>query len=174
MRFLPILAAALFVGTLLPLTPLRAQPTKAAAGVAESRPSPQTTLATLDRMIANGTSQQALAQYVFDTHGCRSCHTVGKDGKLGFTEKGKQVAAGFEGCVSMLTAMTRIAQVREGERSPQQRLTATRFEEFGCTLCHKMASSKMGLTEVGSRLTHLHLGCVEIENLVAGKPSTKR
>jgi hypothetical protein len=32
-------------------------------------------------MIAAGKSPQELAVYMFDTHGCKSCHTIGHDGK---------------------------------------------------------------------------------------------
>ena len=123
----------------------------------------------LDRMIKAGKSQRELAQYVFNTHGCKSCHTMGQDGKLGFTEKGKERAKGFEGCISMLTAMNLIAQVPDAQRSAEQRQKATRFEEFGCTTCHKIVPGKMGLTDLGAKLTHLHLGCVDVEKLVAGK-----
>ena len=125
--------------------------------------------ARLDQMTANGASPAELAQYVFDTHGCKNCHTVGRDGKLGFTAKGKERAQGFEGCINMLTAMTVIVQVHEDKRSPQQRQKAARFEEFGCTACHKLAPGKLGLTEVGTKLAHLHLGCVEVEKLVASR-----
>ena len=124
----------------------------------------------LDRMVAEGKSQRELARYVFKTHGCKSCHSMGQSGKLGFTEKGKERAKGFEGCISMLTAMNLIAQVDEKQRSPQQRQKAARFEEFGCTTCHKIIPGKMGLTDIGAKLTHLHLGCVDVEKLVAARP----
>jgi cytochrome c551/c552 len=131
--------------------------------------SPKTTAATLDRMTAAGKSPRELAQYVFNTHGCKRCHTVGENGKLGFTERGKQIGKGFEGCISMLTAMNLIAQVPDAQRSAQERQKAARFQEFGCTFCHKIVPGKMGLTEVGAKLTHLHLGCADVEKLVAGK-----
>ena len=83
---------------------------------------------------------------------------MGQGGKLGFTERGKERAKGFEGCISMLTAMNLIAQVPDDKRSPQQRQKAARFEEFGCTTCHKITPGKMGLTDIGTKLTHLHLG----------------
>jgi len=121
----------------------------------------------LNQMIASGKDQQQLAQYVFDTHGCKGCHTLGHDGKLGYTEKGKQRAAGFEGCINMLTAMTVIVQVPEDKRSSQQRQRAARFEEFGCTACHRLSPGKLSLTEVGAKLKHLHLGCVDIEKLTS-------
>ena len=118
-------------------------------------------------MVAMGKSPQELAGYVFETHGCKSCHTMGHDGKLGYTEKGKQRAAGFEGCIKMLTAMTVIVQVPEEKRSAQQRDRAARFEEFGCTTCHKVAPGKLALTDFGAKLAHLHLGCVDVEKLTS-------
>ncbi len=121
----------------------------------------------LDRMIADGKSPRELAQYVFDTHGCRKCHTIGQDGKLGFTELGKQRATGFEGCIHLLTAMSEIVRVAEQKRSPQQREKVARFDEFGCTSCHKVSPGKLTLTEAGAKLKHLHLGCVEIEKLTS-------
>ena len=136
-------------------------------------PSAQATSATLDRMVAAGKTPRELGQYVFDTHGCNSCHTVGQGGKLGFTEKGKQLTKGFEGCIRTLTAMNLIAQVPDNQRSPDQRKTAARFNEFGCTLCHKIIPGKMGLTDLGTKLTSLHLGCVDVEKLVASKPVQK-
>ena len=137
------------------------------SAMAQTQPSPQQTGVTLDRMIAAHKSQQELAQYVFDTHGCKQCHTMGIKGKLGFTELGKQRAQGFEGCISMLTAMTVIVQVPEDKRSAQQRQRAERFEEFGCTSCHKLTPGRLELTDVGAKLAHLHLGCVDVEKLVA-------
>ena len=121
-------------------------------------------------MIAAGKSNQELAQYVFDTHGCKNCHTVGHDGKLGFTKKGEEQAQGFEGCISTLKAMSIIAKVPGDQRSPTQRRRAERFAEFGCATCHKLTPGKLGLTEVGAKLGHMHLGCVEVEKLVASGP----
>ena len=130
--------------------------------------------AALDRMIAAGKSQRELAQYLFDTHGCKECHTIGSEGRLGFTAKGKERAQGFEGCISTLKAMSIIAKVPEDQRSATQRLRAQRFEEFGCATCHKLTPGKMGLTEVGAKLAHLHLGCVDVEKIVASGPASQR
>jgi cytochrome c2 len=138
-------------------------------GVPAQQPSPQATSAALDKMIAAKKSQKELAQYVFDNHGCKTCHTVGENGKLGFTDKGKQLTNGFEGCIRMLTAMNLIAQVPAGQRSADQKTKAQRFDEFGCTLCHQIVPGKMGLTDLGSKLSHLHLGCVDVEKTVASK-----
>jgi cytochrome c2 len=127
------------------------------------------TSAQLDKMIAAKKSQKELAQYVFDNHGCKTCHTVGENGKLGFTDKGKQLTNGFEGCIRVLTAMNLIAQVPAGQRSADQKTKAQRFDEYGCTLCHQIVPGKMGLTDLGSKLSHLHLGCVDVEKTVASK-----
>jgi cytochrome c551/c552 len=135
-------------------------------GVMSSLALGQSSAATLDQVIA-GKSQRELAQYPFDTRGCRNCHTVGHDGKLGFTKIGEERAQGFEGCLSTLKAMTIIAKVPADQRSATQRRRTQRFEEFGCAACHQLASGKVGLTEIGAKLARLHLGCVEVEKLVA-------
>ena len=130
--------------------------------------------ATLDKIVAEGKSPRELAQYVFDTHGCKECHTMGRGGKLGYTKKVEERAKGFEGCISNLKAMSIIAKVPEDERSATQRRRAQRFEEFGCATCHKVTPGKMGLTEVGAKLAHLYLGCVEVEKLLASSPAPQR
>jgi cytochrome c551/c552 len=137
--------------------------------VAQQKQDPKTTAVALDRMTAAGKSQKELAQYVFENHGCKSCHTAGENGKLGFTARGKQLSSGFEGCIRSLTAMNVIAQVPAAQRSASQKQTAKRFDEFGCTLCHQIVPGKMGLTELGTKLTHMHLGCVDVEKTVASK-----
>lgn len=123
--------------------------------------------AALERMIAAGKSQRELAQHLFETHGCKQCHTLGSEGKLGFTSKGQERAQGFEGCISTLKAMSVIVKVPEDQRSATQRRRVQRFEEFGCATCHQLTPGKMGLTEVGAKLAQLHLGCVEVQNTVA-------
>src|SRR5262249_26293304 len=95
------------------------------------------------------------------------CHTAGHDGKLGFTTRGEETAKGFEGCIAMLTAVSHIAQVPVDRRSPQQLKKIARFDEFGCTFCHKIAPGKMTMTDVGTKLSGLHVGCVEVEKTLA-------
>jgi cytochrome c551/c552 len=144
-----------------------------AAIAQQNQPAPNSSNTTLDRMVAAGKSQQELAKYAFDTHGCKNCHTLGQNGKLGLTDKGNQIAKGFEGCIAMLTAMNVIAQVAPDQRTQQQRKTAARFQEFGCTTCHQIVPGKMGLTELGSKLAHLHLGCVDVEKQLAQATSKR-
>jgi hypothetical protein len=136
---------------------------------AQSQPSPPQTAAALDRMIAAHRTQQELAQYVFDTHGCKSCHTVGQNGKLGFTSRGQQVAGSFEGCIRLLTDVSAIVKIPESRRSGQQLQKAATFHEFGCTFCHRVAADQVVLTDVGARLRSAHLGCVDIEKQVASR-----
>ena len=138
-----------------------------------ARASAQSSAGALDRMIRSGKSQREVAQYLFDTHGCKDCHSIGQEGKLGFTNKGKERAQGFEGCISTLKAMSIIAKVPEDQRSATQRRRAQRFEEFGCAACHKLTPGKLALTEVGAKLAHLHLGCVDVEKMVASGPASQ-
>ena len=143
-------------------------------GITSSLAWGQSSGTTLDQMIAAGKSQRELAQHLFDTQGCRKCHTIGHEGKLGITKQGEERAQGFEGCISTLKAMTIIAKVPEDRRSVTQRRRVQRFEEFGCATCHKVTPGKIGLTETGAKLAGLHLGCVEVEKLVAGGPAPQR
>jgi cytochrome c551/c552 len=137
------------------------------AARAQKKESP---MVTLDKMVAEGRSQRELAQHLFDTHGCKDCHTTGEYGRLGFTKKGQEKAQGFEGCTASLKAMTVIAKVPAEQRSATQKRRAERFEEFGCATCHKVSPGSVGFTEVGARLAKLHLGCVDVEKVLASKP----
>ena len=136
---------------------------------AQQKQDARITISALDKMSAAGKSQKEIAQYVFDNHGCKGCHTAGENGKLGFTARGTQLSSGFEGCIRSLTAMNLIAQVPASQRSAEQKKTAQRFNEFGCTLCHQIVPGKMGLTELGRKLTRMHLGCVDVEKTLASK-----
>ena len=119
-----------------------------------------------DAQMAHMNSDE-LAHYVFENHGCKNCHTMGADGKLGFTERGKQVGKGFEGCISLLTSMNVIAQVKENDRSSEEKRKAARFQEFGCTTCHQIAPGKLGLTSYGAKLKSFHMACTDVERILA-------
>lgn len=112
-------------------------------------------------------SSDELAHYVFEHHGCNTCHTVGANGKLGFTERGKQVGKGFEGCIALLTSMNVIAQVKSVDRTAEEKQKAARFQEFGCTTCHQITPGKLGLTSYGTKLKSLHMACTDVENILA-------
>jgi cytochrome c551/c552 len=115
-----------------------------------------------DEQIAH-MSSGALTKYVFENQGCRSCHTVSSDGKLGFTDRGKERAKGFEGCTALLTAMNVIAQVPQASRTRDEKATAGRFQEFGCASCHQIVPGTMGLTKYAPKLKSLHVLCTEIQ-----------
>ena len=134
---------------------------------AQTRPSVQERSAKLNEMLSAHKSQEEVARYVFDTYGCRGCHTTGQDGKLGFTSRGQEAGQNFEGCVRMLTEMNGIVSVPDQRRSAQQRQRAARFQDFGCTFCHQAAGGKLGLTQVGAKLTNAHIGCVDVEKVIA-------
>ena len=112
-------------------------------------------------------SSDELAKYVFEHHGCGSCHTMGSNGKLGYTERGKQVGKGFIGCVSLLTSMNLIAQVEPANRTPDEKAKAVKFREFGCTTCHQIIPGKMGLTSYGTRLKSFHMACTDVERILS-------
>lgn len=112
-------------------------------------------------------SSDELAHYIFEHHGCNNCHTMGANGKLGFTERGQQVGKGFEGCIALLTSMNVIAQVKSVDRSAEEKQKAARFQEFGCTTCHQITPGKLGLTSYGTKLKSLHLACTDVEKILA-------
>ncbi len=112
-------------------------------------------------------SSNELATYIFEHHGCDSCHTLGSNGKLGYTERGKQVGKGFIGCVSLLTSMNLIAQVEPANRTPDEKEKAVKFREFGCTTCHQIVPGKLGLTSYGTKLKSLHVACTDVERILS-------
>jgi len=112
-------------------------------------------------------SSNELANYIFEHHGCGSCHTMGANGKLGYTERGKQVGKGFVGCVSLLTSMNLIAQVDPANRTPDEKEKAVKFREFGCTTCHQIVPGKLGLTKYGTRLKSFHMACTDVERILS-------
>jgi len=114
-------------------------------------------------------SSDELAHYVFEHHGCDNCHTLGANGKLGFTERGKQVGKGFEGCIALLTSMNVIAQVKPADRSAEEKKKAARFQEFGCTTCHQITPGQLGLTTYGTKIKSLHMACTDVERILASQ-----
>ena len=109
-----------------------------------------------------------LAKYIFQEHGCKNCHTLGKAGRLGLTERGIEVSKNYEGCVSLLTSMNLIALRKDAERSSADKKTAARFEEFGCTTCHQIVTpGRMGLTSYGAKLRTMHMACTDVEKLLS-------
>lgn len=125
---------------------------------------PPKPLAELD---TSGKSPQELAGYVFERYGCKGCHTLGRAGKLGLTERGKEIGKNFEGCISLLTAMNVIVHLPEENRSAEEKRKAAHFQEFGCAACHQIMPGKIGLTEVGSKLASLHMACTDVQRILS-------
>ncbi|HKN34601.1 MAG TPA: hypothetical protein VJX16_15290 [Terriglobales bacterium] len=121
-----------------------------------------------DAQMAKMNSDQ-LAHYIFQNHGCKDCHTLGSGGKLGFTEQGKQIGKGFEGCISLLTSMNVIAQTKESVRTSDDKHQVARFHRFGCSECHQITPGKLGLTAYGAKLKSLHLACTEVERILSSR-----
>jgi len=115
----------------------------------------------------SGKSPDELAVYIFEHHHCDNCHTIGAGGKLGFNERGKEVGKGFEGCISLLTSMNVIAQVKPTNRTDDEKHKVARFEQFGCTTCHQIVPGKLGLTSYGQKLKSMHMACTDVERIIA-------
>ena len=115
----------------------------------------------------SGKTPDELAAYIFERHHCSTCHTMGASGKLGFNDRGKEVGKNFEGCISLLTSMNVIAQVKPVNRTAEEKHKAARFHEFGCTTCHQIVPGKLGLTDYGKKLKTLHLACTDVERILA-------
>jgi cytochrome c2 len=141
----------------------------ASARAAQAKPQAESSSAvkTHSNVDLSNMNQDELAHYVFEHHGCKTCHTLGKDEKLGFTDKGKEAGKNFQGCISLLTSMNVIAQVKPANRTPDEKRKAAQFKEFGCTECHQITPGKLGLTEYGKKLKSLHMACTDVERILA-------
>jgi len=157
-------ALGALLGSALLLSQAASQTPSSSKAAASGAPADALTDAQMARM-----NSDQLAHYVFEHHGCNGCHTMGADGKLGFTERGKTVGKGFEGCISLLTSMNVIAQVKETNRSEDEKHKAARFKEFGCTTCHQITPGKLGLTTYGTKLKSFHMACTDVEKLLSQK-----
>jgi cytochrome c551/c552 len=111
-----------------------------------------------------GMDRHGVAEYVFKTYGCDTCHIAAANGQAGFTARGESARGRFVGCVRLLTAAA--ATAAAATPSAEQRATSATFNEFGCTFCHASVSGAMGYTEIGRTLGSLHLGCVEVRQEV--------
>jgi cytochrome c551/c552 len=125
--------------------------------------------ATLREIELAGNDSKRLARYVFERHGCSSCHTLTTDGKFGFTDTGRLVGRHFEGCISLLTSMNVIALRNPADWTAGQRDKATLFKEFGCVECHQIKPGKLGLTPLGAKLLSLHMACTDVQKILNQK-----
>jgi cytochrome c551/c552 len=126
---------------------------------------PPATLAELQTVTAAKSPQQ-IATYVFGNYGCTNCHTLGAEGKFGFTRQGEQLKSKSEGCVAMLTAMHGIAALPEVRRTAEHKEKLAHFNQYGCTACHRVSYGTVELTEVGTQLRTLHMACTDVEKIL--------
>lgn len=119
--------------------------------------------------VVAGNTPEEMAHHVFAKYKCDSCHTLGSEGKFGFTSRGAELKKDSEGCVTLLTSMSVIVHVSEEQRTPQQKLRAQHFNEYGCTVCHQVQPGQMSLTQTGEKLASLHLSCSEVQKLLASR-----
>ncbi len=111
-----------------------------------------------------GKSPQEIAKWIYDNHGCVTCHTLTNTGLFGLTPLGQERAEGFEGCPGMLTTVWETLAIAEQEWSERQRKVRTDFVDFGCTLCHDVGPTGVGLTAIGSKAALLHMSCSQVDS----------
>ena len=113
---------------------------------------------------AEGKSPREIAQWIYDNHGCVSCHTLTSTGLFGLTTQGQARAENFEGCPEMLKTVWGTLVLAEKEWTQRQRRVRGDFIEFGCALCHEVGPTGVGLTEIGAKAALLHMSCSEVDS----------
>ncbi len=114
-----------------------------------------------------GKSSREIAQWIYDSYGCQTCHSLTQTGVFGLTGQGEVMARDFQGCPGMLTTVWETLSVAEAQWTEQQKTTRVDFERFGCTVCHQIGSTSLGLTEIGAQAAILHMSCSEVSAAVS-------
>jgi len=127
--------------------------------------SPPVTLAELEKVTGAKTAHE-VAAYIFDNYGCKNCHTIASGGKFGYTAQGEQLKNKSEGCIALLTTVSRVATLPEANRTPEQREKLAHFKDYGCTACHRISFGSVELTEVGAKLQTMHLACTDVQKVL--------
>lgn len=128
---------------------------------------------TLAEYDISGKTPQEVAQFVFDNYDCKGCHTLSEEGKFGYTAHGEQIKQQSEGCVSLLTSMSVIVHAKDEDRTPEQKLKAAHFQEYGCTMCHQVSPGNLSLTDAGEKLAAFHLSCSEVQRVLTQRASVE-
>jgi len=123
---------------------------------------PPATLAELEQVTAAKNAHE-VAAFIFDNYGCKNCHTVASGGKFGYTEMGEQLKKKSEGCIAMLTTVSRIVTMPEANRTAEHKEKLAHFNDYGCTACHRISFGTVELTEVGAKLKTMHLACTDVQ-----------
>ena len=113
---------------------------------------------------AEGKSPREIAKWIYDNHGCVSCHTLTNTGLFGLTPQGQARAEDFEGCPGMLRTVWDTLVLAEKEWTQRQRRVRREFVDFGCALCHEVGPTGVGLTEIGAKAALLHMSCSEVDS----------
>ena len=116
-----------------------------------------------------GKNPREIASWIYNNHGCVTCHTLTNTGLFGLTPLGKERAEGFEGCPGMLKTVWETLVIAEQEWSERQRRVRRDFVDFGCTLCHDVGPTGVGLTAIGSKAALLHMTCSEVDSTLNAK-----
>jgi len=135
------------------------------AGCSQSQARAPATLAELEQVTA-AKAPHEIATFIFDTYGCRNCHTVEGGGKFGYTDLGKQLKNKSEGCIALLTTVSRIVTLPEANRTAEHKEKLAHFNEYGCTSCHRISFGSVELTEVGAKLKTMHLACTDVQKVL--------
>jgi len=78
-------------------------------------------------------------------------HTISDSGSLGLTQQGQVMAGDFQGCPDMLQTVWETVGPPEAEWTDEQNQVRVEFARFGCTVCHQVGASGVGLTEIGAK-----------------------
>lgn len=113
---------------------------------------------------AEGKSPREIAKWIYDNHGCVSCHTLASTGLFGLTPQGQARAEDFEGCPEMLRTVWNTLVLAEKEWTQRQRRVRRDFVDFGCALCHEVGPTGVGLTEIGAKAALLHMSCSQVDS----------
>ena len=115
---------------------------------------------------AEGKSGGEIAKWIYDNHGCVECHTLTQSGLFGLTPQGETMAVDFQGCPGLLTSVWETLTTTHEEWTPKQRQVREEFVRFGCTVCHQVGPTGVGLTEIGARASLLHMSCSEVDAIL--------
>ena len=137
----------------------------AAAACSRHQDSPPATVAELEKVTAAKDAHQ-IATFIFDNYGCNNCHTISSGGKFGYTPAGLQLKDKSDGCIALLTAVSRIATMPESNRTSEHKEKLAHFKDYGCTACHRISLGNVDLTEVGAKLRVMHFSCPDVEKVL--------
>ena len=135
------------------------------AGCSQGQDRPPATLAELEKATSAKNAHE-FAAYIFDNYGCKNCHTIANGGKFGYTAMGEQLKNKSEGCISMLTAVSKIVTLPEANRTAEDHEKLAHFKDYGCTACHRISFGSVDLTEVGAKLQTMHLACTDVQRVL--------